>query len=319
MAKKRKSNNQLLIDARKFQQPLSDLTETLSLKVQREAPKLGFQPVFTTMDLYFLLKLSHQTYRLFYYVNGEVRRGTDTDWHVSFSVVSLPLVRTMIDCLYNVAAILANPGPKGYQFRESGYRKTLLALDADEERYGGDPRWDTDIANRRDMIRRGMALDGITAQEAHGAKTWPTLGIYLKPAKNVPLTPIQKFLNELTFGFWEEYSGLAHGTFQGLLPMAIFLAPKEMPHEFRPRVEVAVDSVLSLHMSRVAGILLCTLTEVQAHFRFDGARINERLVSIWKSLLPIPEIRELYKSRYAKLMRERGLVQPKRRKAAATK
>jgi hypothetical protein len=94
MGKNRKSDNQLLIDARTFQQPLSDLTETVALKVQREGAKLGFKPVFTTLDLYFLLKFSHQTYHLFYCINGEHRRRTDVDWHVSSSVVSLPLACT---------------------------------------------------------------------------------------------------------------------------------------------------------------------------------------------------------------------------------
>jgi hypothetical protein len=48
----------------------------------------------------------------------------------------------MIDCLYNITAILKSPGPKGYQFRESGFKQILTALDADERRYGGDPKWD---------------------------------------------------------------------------------------------------------------------------------------------------------------------------------
>jgi hypothetical protein len=59
---------------------------------------------------------------------------------------------------------------------------------------------------------------------------------------------------------------------------------------------------------RVAGILLCILTEVQAYFQFDGARINERLHEVWNALRPIPEIKELYEGRYAQLMEQKNIT-----------
>jgi hypothetical protein len=59
---------------------------------------------------------------------------------------------------------------------------------------------------------------------------------------------------------------------------------------------------------RVAGILLCILTEVQAYFQFDGARINERLHEAWNALRPIPEIKELYQGRYAQLMEQKNIT-----------
>ena len=62
--------------------------------------------------------------------------------------------------------------------------------------------------------------------------------------------------------------------------------------------------MLSMHLLRVVGILLCTLTEVQAYFRFSDARINERLIEGWKAVLPALEVKELYDLRYAKLMRD---------------
>jgi hypothetical protein len=65
--------------------------------------------------------------------------------------------------------------------------------------------------------------------------------------------------------------------------------------------------LIANHLSRVAAILLCTLTELQGYFRFDGARINERLHQVWCALLPAPEIKELYDERYNRLMRERGI------------
>lgn len=46
-------------------------------------------------------------------------------------------------------------------------------------------------------------------------------------------------------------------------------------------------------------MLLCMVTELQAHFKFDsnGARINERIHEVWNFLVPVPEIKELYDER----------------------
>jgi len=36
-----------------------------------------------------------------------------------------------------------------------------------------------------------------------------------------------------TYGFWREYSAMAHATFEGLLPAAIYFTPGDVPHEQR--------------------------------------------------------------------------------------
>ena len=64
----------------------------------------------------------------------------------------------------------------------------------------------------------------------------------------------------------------------------------DLPHEFRPIVESQPNDLVSIHVPRAAAILLCTLTELQAHFRFKGARINERLHQIWSALLVVPDV-----------------------------
>ena len=49
------------------------------------------------------------------------------------------------------------------------------------------------------------------------------------------------------------------------------------------------------------------ITEVQAYFCFDGAHINQRLHTVWNALIRVPEIKELYDERYAKLMKDKGI------------
>jgi hypothetical protein len=49
------------------------------------------------------------------------------------------------------------------------------------------------------------------------------------------------------------------------------------------------------------------LTEIQAHCRFDGANINERICKVWAALMAFQVTRELYDERYSALMKDRGL------------
>jgi hypothetical protein len=214
----------------------------------------------------------------------------------------------MIDCLYNITTILQNPGPNGYLFRESGYRLMVEALDADERRYGGDPKWDEWIARQRKHIEFDMRSNGFKEAEVRASKKlWPTLSRYLSVSPGSSSTPHQEFLRKLTFGFWQEYSGISHATFQGLLPIAVFLAPRDLPIDDRPMVDNASEELIAVHIPRLAAILLCVLTELQAHFRFDGANIDQRLHEVWNALVTAPEVKELYDARYAQLMKDKGI------------
>jgi hypothetical protein len=296
------------LDARTFQQKLDSLTTTMALKVQREAAQKGLRPLFLAADLYYLLRQMQHTYNLFFFVNADERRYKDSDWRAAYTAVMLPLVRSMIDCLYNITAILQNPGPNGYLFRESGYRLMLEALDADERRYGGDPKWDEWIARQRKHIEFDMRTNGFNeAAVRAGKKLWPTLSRYLSVKPGSSPTPHQEFLSRLTFGFWQEYSGISHATFQGLLPIAVFLAPRDLPIDDRPMVDNASEELIAIHIPRVAAILLCVLTELQGHFHFDGASIDQRLHEIWDALVIAPEVKELYDARYAQLMKDKGI------------
>ena len=295
------------LDAKTFQHKLEELTNTIAYKAQREGESKGLRPGFVAMDIYFQLQLANQIYNLFFYLNADQRRREDCDWKVAYSVAILPLVRTMIDCLFNVTAILQDPPYFGRWFRQSGYRYFMEALDQDEARYSGQPRWDEYIAKYRGKTQFEIRRDGFHETAVRAAEKWPTLSRYVDDTKHCFPPNHQNFLKTLTLGFWKEYSGISHATFNGLLPIALFLSPKDLPHEQRPNVDSASDGMISLHIARVAAILLCMLTEVQARCRFDGARINQRLRELWNTLIVVPEIKELYDERYSQLMKEKGI------------
>ena len=129
------------LDASTFQEPLVKLAEVLAQKVKREAPRLLAAPGFVSVDLHVLIRQAMYTYNTLFYLNADERRKTDPFWRTAYSVVTLPLIRNMIDCLYNITAILQDPGVNGPWFRRSGYKKALAAFDEEEARYGGRPEW----------------------------------------------------------------------------------------------------------------------------------------------------------------------------------
>jgi hypothetical protein len=111
------------MDASTFQKPLKQLAEVLAQKVKREAPKLLPAPTFVALDLHVLIRQSMYTYDLLFYLNADERRENDPYWRNVYTIVALPLVRNMIDCLYNITAILDEPAGRGSLWRRSGYRK----------------------------------------------------------------------------------------------------------------------------------------------------------------------------------------------------
>lgn len=81
-----------------------------------------------------------------------------------------------------------------------------------------------------------------------------------------------------------------------------------MPHEDRQIFErLAVERLVSVHIARTAAVLLCIVTELQAYFKIEEARIAERLYEIWDVLMADFTTKELYEERYAKLMEDNGI------------
>jgi hypothetical protein len=298
-----------VVQAASFQNQLRNLATTLALKVQREGRKVLPTPAFLSADIYTMIRQAHHTYDLFFFLNADERRQEDVHWKMPYSVAVFPLVRCMIDCLDSITVLLDQPGANGYQYRLSGFKKALRALEADETRYAGDPEWDKSNATFRNQLDLMIRAHGFTMQEVNNAVVWPTLTGYLRESggKAAP-SPHQEFLTKLTLGFWDEYSGIAHVTFQGLLSTGSVYMREEFPHDARQNVDTMGERMIFKTIGRVAGILLCILTEVQTYFQFDGARINQRLHEVWDALRPLPEIKELYDGRYAQLMELKNIT-----------
>ena len=269
------------IDASTFQRPLLELAETVALKVDREGAGLLSAPGYISLDLFVLMRQAAITVNLLFYLNADERREGDPFWTPAYTFVTAPLVRSIIDCLYNITFILQNPRVNGPAFRKSGYKKELSDLNEDEKGYGGQPEWDVHIREKRAGIDLAMRVDGLTMNEVLAQASWKTLGAYLRDAPGGSLTPHQLFLKTFTYGIWRVYSAMVHGGFEGLMDTAVFYTRDKHKPEFKAKLDAGYPFLMSLHMSRAAAVLLCIITEVQAHFNFDGANINQRIHRIW--------------------------------------
>ena len=298
------------LDAKTFQEPLAKLAEAIAQKVSREGPQ-QVRPRFVTDDLFLMIRHSLATYHLLLYLNADERRENDCYWNIKHGVVAAPLIRSMIDCLYNITAILQDPLEKGAAYRKSGLKKRLADIEEDQETYGQRPGWDEYIKHQLgalDTLARGS---GYTEQEIRDARSWPTLGQYLVRGKQSTLTPHQQFLKKFEHTQWRQYSAMSHGGFEGYigeLPVAAYYTTDCFPHEQRPMIESSYSAFLTRHVGRAAAVLLCIATEIQVYFRFEGADINKRLVAMWAALMPLFEAKELYDARYSELMKERGIL-----------
>jgi hypothetical protein len=200
--------NQIL-DATTFQKPLGQVAEVLSQKVRREAHKMVGLSEFITFDLHVLVRQAQRTYDLVFYLNADERRKGDCYWRPEYAVVVLPLIRNMIDCLYNITHILQNPRLNGPWFRKAGFKKLLEGLNEDQARYGGQAEWDEWITRSRAELDFEIRRMSFSVAEILAEKEWPTLGKYINMQQTGGTYPHQVFLRSLVYGQWREYSAMA--------------------------------------------------------------------------------------------------------------
>ena len=294
------------VDANSFQRQVEMLAITLTHKVEREGIRRLQYPDFAVTDLGVILRQATYTYDLLFFLHSDqIREGSA--YRQEYSIAALPLIRTMIDCLYNITAILDDPGTRSPAFRKSGYAQLLRSLDEETRIYSGQPEWDDYLRKRKDDISIDMRSVNIKESECREMPLWPTLSQYIRAKKGKELTLHQNFLKTLTFGYWAEYSSISHATFPGLKATAPFFLKDRTPHHIRDFLEDRCELFVSQHLARAAGILLCIVTELQIYFRFEGARIGDRIDEAWKALNVFLEVKELYERRYAELLSANGI------------
>ena len=299
------------INAKTFQEPLWRLAETMAQVMKREGWKYLAAPGFVSEDIHMMIRQAIANYNLLFYLNADERRENDCFWNPRYGVVTAPLVRSMIDALYNITLILENPAENGPAYRKSGLKKRLLDIEEDRQTYAGKQEWEdycTQQTKALDILIRGS---GFSEAEIRTAAIWKPLGTYILQGKPEDATPHQKFLKTFTHMQWRQYSALSHAAYDGYIgeiPAGAYFMNDAFPPEHRADIEKMYMAFLTRHIGRAAMILLCIVTELQLYIRVKEHRINERIVEMWNALISVFEIKEIYDERYCGLMREKGIL-----------
>ena len=199
------------IDAKTFQDPLGKLAETIVQKVYREGRQHIAGPPYVAEDIAILVRYGASVYNLLNYLNADERRKGDCYWYVRYGVTGMSLVRALIDCLYNVVAILEDPVEKAPQYRKSGLKKTLDDIDEDLARYAGEVDREEFLRQQRSAVEQLVRTSEFTIGEVTRLKRdemWPTFGRYIHPSGT--RTDIQQFLKIFAHLGWRQYSALSH-------------------------------------------------------------------------------------------------------------
>jgi hypothetical protein len=248
-----------------------------------------------------------------FYLNADVRRQKDTDWHVEYGVSAMPLIRSLIDCLYNITLFLDNPA-KAAEYRKCGFKKVVDGLDAERDAHPGDQAWEAWRAERLPFVESYIVRCGFTVADVRAQGKWQTMGSYIgTKGPGGTLTPHQQFLGRFTHLQWKQYSALSHAGYEGFAglldpaPIGSYYMTDFLPHALRPKVEETYELHVSSHLGRAALLLLSIVTELQAYCKFEGHEINLRICQVWDALLPLYEAKELYDGRYEQLMTDKGI------------
>jgi hypothetical protein len=296
------------IDLGTFQDQLFKLAENIAQKLLREAPQRLQNPPYAAEDLFVLLRQAIVTLKLIWYLHVDERRKDDVDWRKEYTFAVTPVVRTMIDDLYNVTRILEDPQKQAVIFRRYGFQQAYKALKRDEQRYADRKEWKGHLAKKRDQIDAMVKKSEIDIT-LHA--DWTTLGSYSKrPGPGGVRTSHQLFIETFTYGAWAEYSAISHGGFEGLLQVAPFFVQDVGSVQMRSVIDSRYLQVMTLHVMRAATVLLCLLTEIQVYFRFYDPQIDPMLAYIWESMSGSYETKELFDERYRKLMEDVGIHIP---------
>ena len=126
-----------------------------------------------------LLRMSNETLNLLWFINSDENMADTSSGKPIYTVVVFPLVRNMIDNLYNITYILKDPAARGRAFRLSGIMKEQKMIGDEATRYSGRPEWDAWIKESREKLELNVRQLKATQAEIDATPEWITFGKYV--------------------------------------------------------------------------------------------------------------------------------------------
>ena len=272
---------------------LDDLYQAVHNKLEREWPdtldSTGALPVL----LRGFVLVSANTYHSVRYLCAD--RPPDASRRPEFAISVPPLARTLVDTLFNIVFLFANPGAHIRWYWRSSWREYREDLDRYKESYGSDPRWSEWIANLEQTIEEFREPWFVEAEVGtNDVSYWPHPGQMLK-ASGLSRER-QQFLRYLNDWFYKDLSRSSHHSGPGLIVRAftLFKYP-ENPHRNENLVHLKGSSVFT-----VITLFLAILSEIEGELRFGLAPRMEYLWGLLKAYSE--EALDLYEKRYHALL-----------------
>lgn len=295
-----------MVNAEPYCLPLVELSRRLTLHLERAAgpPNTNEDPAYYIARI---LRHSSATYHLLLWINAEDTRFGAIGYYPIFSSVSLPLIRTMIDCFYN-ATLLLNYPDWLKRYKISSYYRIKKTIERSESSNSNkeDIEVTHSLTRQKEALAHAMQKDGINEQDlGNKAKKWPLLSEYVNSATGKD-EKYRNLLNMFMRGAWDEYSSISHASYSAYLDS--FLSDtiaKDCITDEQRREETGerwLNGQITWHIGRAASTLLSLITEIQAAFDFEIPKIDEQLLSIWTSMLGLDEPKELYSFRYREIL-----------------
>jgi hypothetical protein len=275
------------------------LLQGMTLKLEREFPAEAASNGAREF-LWFTFRVALNTYRSMAYICGD--KPADPLRKLEYAVSCPPLVRTLVDSLFNVIFALEDLENRVTWYYKSGWREDYEKLERYMSEYGSAPEWKSWLETDRATLEHGIKVWGITDEEAKNFKKmidwWPTparmIRHGLKPSD--PLPDDRAFLEFLNDWYYRELSQESHLSYPGLAHRGGLLWALDRKEE---RAEEHLIQNKSTQMIMAVTLLLALCSEIEHRFNFG---FKQRIVVLWAILNELPVPKEMYDKRYAKLL-----------------
>jgi len=213
---------------------------------------------------------AHNTYRTIVHLAADdpLRENRRPEYVLS----TAPLIRTLVDGLFTVVALLDDPATRVDQFFKGGWNEIRQQYERFRDAYAADPDWVAWLEDFAEYIEAGKETLGLTPEDQVNLKrlSWPTPGQLLRD--KALSDPARHFLQYMNDWYYKELSADAHLSLPGLARRSLPLLEKTS--DFDRERSTAVFTGLTAGMS--------ILSEVHQSARWPD--IGPRLEYIWTML-----------------------------------
>lgn len=218
--------------------------------------------------------------------------------HPELAATLYPTLRSQLELLMTLLLLLSDHPAQFIRYEKAGWAKASLKLDEEELRWANDPEIKPYLENERRFVAFARSRISLTDDEEADRKKlarWPNPGRFKELVKS---DDVKYTLEKLSVWLYDEFSAAAHFTPSGTLDVGGRIQSlKEARGEEWERLRFMIRSEVGI---RSLAILLATLSEIEAFFRFGQA---EKLRRVWEmSANKIPFMEDVYSLRWKSRM-----------------